>query len=149
MDDINGKPLFIYTDGSYNQTSGVGASAAVLLYSNNPNGRPMTYKNVTQAFKNVTSIKVELIAVYAGLTAINGKCSKITVFTDQVHLVNYINEKEACIVNKFIMDQIKKELGRKADNYEVKYLPAYSGNKFGNIAHNLANKARKAKENND
>lgn len=146
MNDLEDKVLYMYTDGSYNHDADVGGAAAVILYDNNPNARPKTYKNVSQAFKRVSACKTELIAVYAGLTAINGKCKKLTIFTDQIHLDKHLNNISE--QNRFILEQIKKELERKAETYYIKYLPSYSGNKFGNIAHNLANKARKDKENN-
>lgn len=134
----------IYTDGACSGNPGAGGWGAVLLYKEHK-------KEISGGQKDTTNNQMELKAVIEGLKALK-RSSKIIVYTDSTYVKNGItgwifnwkkngwrsaNRKP---VKNVELWQELDTLNAKHD-VEYKWVKGHSGNKYNDIADQLAVKA--------
>ena len=79
------KKLDIYTDGACSGNPGKGGWGAVLVYKG-------AEKDISGAEKQTTNNRMELMAVIAGLEALNRPC-EVEVYSDSQYVVNAFNKQ--------------------------------------------------------
>lgn len=78
------KHVIIYTDGACSGNPGPGGYGTVLLFGKHR-------KELSAGFRKTTNNRMELLALIAGLEALNFKC-KVTAYTDSKYVENAINK---------------------------------------------------------
>jgi ribonuclease HI len=78
------KEVDIFTDGACSGNPGPGGYGVILKF----NGQE---KMLSKGFKNTTNNRMELLAVIAGLSALNEKC-KVRLFSDSKYIIDAINK---------------------------------------------------------
>lgn len=137
----------IYTDGACSGNPGNGGWGAVLLY----NGHE---KKISGSANDTTNNRMELMAVIQGLKSIKNNKLPITVFTDSKYVQNGItswihswkkngwkssNKKPVKNVDLWQdLDQASHGF-----NIDWQWVKGHSGNKYNEIADNLATEAIK------
>lgn len=137
----------IYTDGACSGNPGNGGWGAVLLY----NGHE---KKISGSANDTTNNRMELMAVIEGLKAIKNNKLSITVFTDSKYVQNGItswihswkkngwkgsNKKPVKNVDLWQdLDQVSKKF-----NIDWQWVKGHAGNKYNEIADQLATRAVK------
>lgn len=127
----------IYTDGSSRGNPGPGGYGTVLLCGGH-------IKKLSQGFKKTTNNRMELLAVIAGLEALNKKCN-VTIYSDSKYVVDSI-EKGWVFgwLKKGFKDKKNPDLWRRFlsiyKNHEVKliWVKGHAGNKYNEICDELA-----------
>ena len=75
----------LYTDGSSRGNPGPGGYGAILLFGTHR-------KELSQGYRRTTNNRMELLAVIAGLEAINKNELPVTVFSDSQYVVNAVEK---------------------------------------------------------
>ena len=78
-------PLIMYTDGSSRGNPGPGGYGVILQYG----GRT---RELSAGYRRTTNNRMELMAVIAGLQALNREGLNITVFSDSQYVVRAVQE---------------------------------------------------------
>lgn len=139
----------IYTDGACSGNPGNGGWGAVLLY----NGHE---KKISGSANDTTNNRMELMAVIEGLKAIKSGKLAITIFTDSKYVQNGItswihswkkngwrgsNKKPVKNVDLWQdLDQVSQKF-----NIDWQWVKGHAGNKYNEIADQLATSAVKKK----
>jgi ribonuclease HI len=140
----------VFTDGSCINNPGAGGYAICIVY---PNGKEITFAASEQF---TTNNRMELKAVILGLEKTLDTDVNSQIFSDSSYVVNGINKWITGWIKNGWKNSQKKEvlnadlwkelysLQSKNKNTEIIWIKGHSGNKYNNIAHNLAIKeARK------
>ncbi len=77
--------IALYTDGAAKGNPGNGGYGTVLLFGTHR-------KELSQGFKRTTNNRMELLAVIAGLEALNTNKHPITIYSDSKYVVDAINK---------------------------------------------------------
>ncbi len=77
--------IALYTDGAAKGNPGNGGYGAVLLFGKHR-------KELSQGFRMTTNNRMELLAVIAGLEALNTNKHPITIYSDSKYVVDAINK---------------------------------------------------------
>ena len=80
------KPITLYTDGAASGNPGPGGYGAVLL--SGPHR-----KELSEGFRLTTNNRMELLAVIAGLEALNFGGSEVTVYSDSKYVVDAVEKR--------------------------------------------------------
>ena len=80
------KPITLYTDGAASGNPGPGGYGAVLL--SGPHR-----KELSEGFRLTTNNRMELLAVIAGLEALNFEGSEVTVYSDSKYVVDAVEKR--------------------------------------------------------
>jgi ribonuclease HI len=78
------KRVDIFTDGACSGNPGPGGYGVILKSGN-------ARKEISAGYKNTTNNRMELMAVIAGLSALNAKCN-VTVYSDSKYIVDAISK---------------------------------------------------------
>lgn len=128
--------MTIHTDGSCIHNPGPGGYAAILEYSGQE-------KELSGGYKRTTNNRMELMAVIAGLEALNRRCS-VTVYSDSRYVVDAIEKgwarkwqangwmrnKRDRAVNPDLWERLLSALEK--HDVELKWVRGHAGN-AGNI----------------
>lgn len=79
------KQIFLYTDGAAKGNPGPGGYGVVLIYGNHR-------KELSQGFMETTNNRMELLAVIAGLEALNTNELPVAIYSDSKYVVDAINK---------------------------------------------------------
>src|SRR5262249_51917529 len=75
----------IYTDGSSRGNPGPGGYGTILIYGNHT-------KELSQGYKNTTNNRMELMAVIAGLEALNKDGLDVVITSDSKYVVDAVEQ---------------------------------------------------------
>jgi ribonuclease HI len=141
--------IHVYTDGTVNPKSGIGAYAAVFISLDN--GKETRRETIAERKDNTNIQRMELLAVVKALQYIREKYSfmpSVTVFTDSKYVTNGIDSirrwecngwRNRC--NKTVQNL---KLWRRLITFisesgaKVKWIKGHSGNEGNNLAHRVA-----------
>ncbi len=139
----------IYTDGACSGNPGNGGWGAVLLYNDHE-------KKISGSANDTTNNRMELMAVIEGLKAIKSGKLAITVFTDSKYVQNGItswihswkkngwrSSSKKPVKNVDLwqdLDQVSQKF-----NIDWQWVKGHAGNKYNEIADQLATSAVKKK----
>ncbi len=139
--------LEIYTDGACSGNPGRGGWGAVLLYKGHE-------KKISGFAKDTTNNRMELAAVIEALKAIKKSSAEITIYTDSKYVQNGItgwihswkknnwrNSSKKPIKNVDLWQQLDEESSK--HNIDWQWVKGHSGNKYNDIADELATSAIK------
>jgi len=104
------KKVQIYTDGACSGNPGPGGYGVILQYGNKR-------KELSGGFKNTTNNRMELMAIIAGLSALNEPC-EVELYTDSQYIVNAINQGWAERWQKNGWKRNKKEKAKNPDLWQ-------------------------------
>ena len=134
--------LKIYTDGACSGNPGRGGWAAIILDKN------YKYYSVSGGINNTTNNRMELMAPIMALKKIKKK-SKITIYTDSKYvkdgitdwikkwkLNNWKNSNKKPVKNKDLWIKLDNSCQKHEINW--KWVKAHAGNKYNNLADELA-----------
>lgn len=137
----------IYTDGACSGNPGRGGWGAVLLYKGHE-------KKISGFAKDTTNNRMELAAVIEALKAIKKSSAEITIYTDSKYVQNGItgwihswkknnwrNSSKKPIKNVDLWQQLDEESSK--HNIDWQWVKGHSGNKYNDIADELATSAIK------
>ena len=134
--------LKIYTDGACSGNPGRGGWAAIILDKN------YKYYSVSGGINNTTNNRMELMAPIMALKKIKKK-SKITIYTDSKYVKdgitdwirkwkvnNWKNSNKKPVKNKDLWIKLDNSCQKHEINW--KWVKAHAGNKYNNLADELA-----------
>lgn len=82
---MSGHQLIIYTDGASRGNPGPGGYGTILKWGE-------TEKELSQGYRRTTNNRMELMAVIAGLEALNKKGLPVTVYSDSQYVVRAVEQ---------------------------------------------------------
>lgn len=140
------KHVSIFTDGACSGNPGIGGCSAVLFCGDN-------IKKVSCGYRWTTSMRMETIAILLSLSQLKYPCN-VRVTTDnsivQIGLKNLSNNKKVYRKNKYknkdLWDKIAEEVRK--HKVEAVLIKGHSGNKYNDLADDLAVSARLQSEDN-
>ncbi len=143
------KKVLLYTDGGCRgnqKRKNVGAIGGILIHP-----KTGAEKEYSEAFKNTTNNKMEILAVIRGLELLKEPC-EVDIYSDSAYLVNAINQNwlKSWKKNKWTRKgkPLKNvDLWQKLDSLMQKHktsfhkVKGHANNEYNNIADDLVNDA--------
>ena len=142
---MTNKTIEIYTDGACSGNPGKGGWGAVLIYKQHQ-------KKISGFKAQTTNNQMELTAVIESLKIIKNSFQNITIYTDSIYVKDGItkwifnwkknswkNSKKQLVKNL----ELWQELDSLVKNHNIvwQWVKGHSGNKYNEIADNLATSA--------
>ena len=132
----------IYTDGACSINPGMGGWGAIIIFESGEQ------KEISGSELETTNNRMEITAVIKSLELEELKNDdKVKIYSDSTYVINTITKNWKRNANNDLWDQLDKLLEKRVVEWE--WVKGHSGNKFNEIADNLAVSAiNKLKKNN-
>lgn len=133
--------LTFITDGAYSSARDQGGAAVVILH----NGEYVT--SFSKGFLKTTNNQMEIIAIILALLSVKKPVDKITIITDSMYCIgcatlNWKRKKNVRLWSKF--DEIYTHTQKLCPNIEFKHVKGHTGDKWNELADEIAVEASKS-----